>query len=278
MNKSLFAVIAIISLTCSCGGNKTAKGDVETDSDTTVTEPTVIDTLEQLISETPMPKAADELFDDFFFNFAANKKLQMKRITFPLPVTSGGKTTAIDKNSWKTEHFFMRQDYYTLIFNGRKQMSVVKDTSVNHVIVERISLGKKSVRQYMFDRMNGLWTMHAINDEPLSQNANASFIDFYRHFATDTAYQVSHISDPVKFVGPDPDDEFSEMTGVLTADTWLAFAPQLPHKVIYNIIYGQPYKESNNRIFVIRGISNGLEMELVFKRTRGKWLLTEFNQ
>lgn len=49
------------------------------------------DTTEEIISETPMPKAADELFDDFFFNFAANKKLQYKRIHFPLPVYKNGK-------------------------------------------------------------------------------------------------------------------------------------------------------------------------------------------
>lgn len=38
-----------------------------------------VDTMEQLISDTPMPKAADELFDDFFFNYAANRKLQLER-------------------------------------------------------------------------------------------------------------------------------------------------------------------------------------------------------
>ncbi len=278
MNKSLFAAIAFILLTFSCNGNKTASDKVENDTDSTATEQTPIDTLEQLISETPMPKAADELFDDFFFNFAANRKLQMKRIKFPLPVSANGKTQTIEKNAWKTEHFFMRQDYYTLIFNDRRQMAVVKDTSVNHAVVEKIILGKKTVRQYVFDRINGLWMMQAINDTPLAENDNASFLQFYHRFACDSAFQVHHVSDPVKFVGPDPDDDFSEMTGVLTPETWPAFAPELPRKAIYNIIYGQPYRESQSRIFVLRGISNGLEMELSFKKVRGKWLLTEFNQ
>lgn len=31
---------------------------------------------EEIVEETPVPKAADELFDDFIFNFAANRKLQ----------------------------------------------------------------------------------------------------------------------------------------------------------------------------------------------------------
>ncbi len=278
MNKSLFAAIAIFSLTLSCGGNKTAKSEVETDSDSTATEPAAIDTLEQLISETPMPKAADELFDDFFFNFAANRKLQMKRIKFPLPVTSGGKTDSISQKAWKTEHFFMHQDYYTLIFNSRKQMDAVKDTSINHVVVEKISLDKQKVKQFVFDRINGLWMMLAINNTPLAEIPNASFLRFYRRFACDSTFQAQHVSNPVKFVGPDPDDDFSEMTGWLTSETWPAFAPELPGKTIYNITYGQPYSESQRRIFVLRGIANGLEMELSFKNVHGKWMLTEFNQ
>ena len=60
--------------------------------DTGKTDPTSADTLETLLSEQPMPKAADELFDDFFFNFSANKKLQRKRISFPLPVMKMGKS------------------------------------------------------------------------------------------------------------------------------------------------------------------------------------------
>lgn len=279
MNKSLFAAVAIFALTLSCSGNKTAKGEVETDTDSIATEPETIDTLEQLISETPMPKAADELFDDFFFNFAANKKLQSKRIKFPLTVTSSdGSTSSIDRKAWKTEHFFMHQDYYTLIFNSRKQMAAVKDTNVNHVVVEKISLEKKSVKQYIFDRINGLWMMQTINNTPLTANPNSSFLHFYQKFASDSLFQVQHVSDPVKFVGPDPDDDFAEMTGVLTPETWPAFAPELPQKTIYNIIYGQPYSESHRRIFVLRGIANGLEMELSFKFAHGKWLLTEFNQ
>ncbi len=61
----------------------------------------------------------------------------------------------------------------------------------------------------------------------------------------------------MKFTGPDPDDDFSTMTGDIEPETWPAFAPQLPHGMIYNIIYGQKYTESSQKIFVIRGIANG---------------------
>jgi hypothetical protein len=77
----------------------------------------------------------------------------------------------------------------------------------------------------------------------------------------------------VKFVGPDPDDDFNTMEGVITPDTWEAFAPQLPSKIIYNIIYGEPKAMDNEKIFILRGISNGQEMELRFQKVGGRWLL-----
>ena len=70
-----------------------------------------------------------------------------------------------------------------------------------------------------------------------------------------------------------PDDDFATMEGLITAETWPAFAPELPSDVIYNIIYGQKYTESDHKIFVLRGIANGFEIELTFVRKNNKWLL-----
>ena len=47
--------------------------------------------------------------------------------------------------------------------------------------------------------------------------------------------------------------------------------------MIYNIIYGQKYTESSQKIFVIRGIANGMETQLTFRRVKGKWLLMKLN-
>lgn len=262
----------------SCKGNKTEAPDTTPADSDSVQDTAAVDTMEQLIAETPMPKAADELFDDFFFNFAANRKLQMKRIKFPLTVERLDKTDTIGKSQWKTEHFFMRQGYYTLIFDSRSQMNVVKDTSVNHVVVEKFSFNIKTVKQYVFDRINGLWIMQSINYKPIYQNKNASFMKFYERFANDSTFQVESINDPLQFSGPDPDDEFSQMDGLLTPETWPAFAPELPKNAIYNIIYGDYNKQGDQKIFVIRGISNGLEMELTFKREGDSWKLTKLSE
>lgn len=275
-------LLALLTIVCfssvGCTGKKPVSDADTLASDTTVADTQAMDSTEKLIEETPMPKAADELFDDFVFNFAANRKLQLSRVHFPLPVYRNEKVVkTIDKKHWRMEHFFMRQDYYTLIFDNQKQMNLVKDTTIDHVVVEKVFYHKKTVQQFLFNRINGQWMMTSINYKPMYSNKNASFLKFYGKFATDSTFQAEHLHNPVKFVGPDPDDDFSTMTGDIEPETWPAFAPKLPSSMIYNIIYGQKYNESNQKIFVIRGIANGLETELTFKRIGGKWMLTKLN-
>ncbi len=74
---------------------------------------------------------------------------------------------------------------------------------------------------------------------------NASFLKFYGSILLLIPLsRHAHLHNPVKFTGPDPDDDFSTMTGDIEPETWPAFAPQLPHGMIYNVIYGQKiYRE-----------------------------------
>lgn len=273
--------LALLSLgfsTIGCSNKKPSPVDSVLTGHDSLTDTSSVDTMESIIAETPMPKAADELFDDFIFNFAANRSLQRKRIHFPLDVYKNGKKDhQIQRANWKMEHFFMHQDFYTLIFDSRKQMNLVKDTSVSHVVIEKIFFKLKTVEQYLFNRINGQWMLTSINYKPMYQNQNASFLKFYREFVVDSAFQIRSVNDPLSFTGPDPDDDFSTMTGTLAPEQWPMFAPSLPHDMIYNIIYGQKYTKSNQKIFVIRGIANGLETELTFRRVGGQWKLMKLS-
>ena len=276
MKRFLYVIVASVVLMLSCTGGKTQQAEgALTDSVADSVDSVPMDTLEQLLVETPTPKAMDELFDDFFFNFAANKKLQKERVIFPLAIHGQNKDSKIEKGSWKTEHFFMRQGYYTLLFDNDQQMQLMKDTSINEAIVEKIQLRKNRVKDYVFNRIRGAWMLREIRETTIEENINASFLTFYQRFVTDSVYQVRSLNQTVTFVGPDPDDDFNTMEGVITPDTWEAFAPKLPSKVIYNIIYGTPKTEGNAKIFIMRGIANGLEMELRFKKSGGRWLLTK---
>ena len=277
-----FAIMAVVlvaigSTTTSCKDKKSVADSIRIDS--LQVDTTARDTLESIIEEQPMPKAADELFDDFVFNFAANRKLQFARIKFPLDVYQNDKVVKrIEKKDWRMEHFFMKQGYYTLIFDNVKQMDLVKDTTIDHVVIEKITFKNKSVKQYLFNRINGQWTLTSMGLKHISETTNASFLQFYQRFASDSAFQVQSLNDLVEFTAPDPDDDFSSITGSITPEQWPSFKPWLiPDGEIYNIIYGQKYTESNRKLFVIRGVANGMETEMNFKVVKGKWKLMKFN-
>ena len=88
--------VAMMAVTTGCSNRKVEAADSSsTDSARAENSDTAdtVDSATEVIASTPMPKAADQLFDDFFFNFIANRKLQRSRIKFPLPVVNGGKTS-----------------------------------------------------------------------------------------------------------------------------------------------------------------------------------------
>ena len=225
MKRCFIAFFAVVLLMFSCTGKKSGQLDeVPADSVADSIDTTEVDSLEMLIAETPMPRAADAMFDDFIFNFVANKKLQKERVVFPLRTREGEKVSMTEKDQWKMEHFFMRQGYYTLLFDSDEQMSHQKDTAISEAIVEKIQLRKKRVTSYYFVRIKGAWMMKEVVVTPIAENPNASFLEFYQRFVTDSAYQVAHLNKTVTFISPDPDDDFTMMEGVITPETWSAFA------------------------------------------------------
>ncbi len=280
MQRYWIALIVAACLLAGCQGDKKTVAPVEeapVDSSASVDTTASENDEMEVIAEEPMPKAADELFDDFIFNFAANKRLQYSRIKFPLPIVNGESVELLPKDRWQVEHFFMRQDYYTLIFDSEEQVDEVKQTAIAHVVVEKIYLQEKTVKQYVFDRIDGQWMMQKIVNLPLAESDNASFLEFYQHFATSADFQSHHLCPSVRFETTDPDDDFSQMEGVITPDTWPAFAPEMPSGMIYNIVYGKTHQAGKCKVFVIRGIANGLETELTFRLEDGQWMLSKLS-
>lgn len=270
-------VLVLVSLmfwTTGCTDRKPVVDSTQVDS--LVIDTGAVDTLDRLISEQQMPKAADELFDDFIFNFAANRKLQMNRIIFPLKKSLESGVVYVGRKAWKMEHFFMDQGFYTLILDNNRQLKALKDTTINNVVVEKINLNAERVNQYNFQRIKGKWMLTSVATNPLEKNVNASFLLFYKHFSKDSVFQIKSLNNPVMFTGPDPDDDFNMVSGEIVPETWPAFSPELPSGTIYNIHYGQKSTNSNRKIFMMRGISNGMEMKLIFRRIDGNWKLTEF--
>ena len=281
MKKGVIFVVMMSVIAMFFGTGCTDKKEAKTDSVVVVTDTidtTAVDSIEEIIAETPMPKAADELFDDFFFNFASNKQLQRNRIVFPLTVKTGEESHQVQRQEWKMEKFFRSQGYFTLIFDNTKQMKLVKDTSINKVTVEKIRLGNGTVEQFQFERKNGQWVLSEIDNISYAKTGNASFLTFLDKFLSDESSQQQNIDNPLSYYGPDPEGEENKCVNAeIAASEWRDFLPELPTDVLYNIDYGQTNASSNQKILMFKGIANGLETQLVFKKNGNDWRLVKLN-
>lgn len=273
-----FFMVAWMTLCVSFTGCTERRGGYQVPLDDAVESDSLSAEGEDAGEDASIPSAADELFDDFFFNFAANKGLQRKRIQYPLPIYKGDVVTSrVNKGAWTIERFFMPEGYYTLIFDKPEQVDIVKDTLVNHVVVEKIFLEKGGIEQFYFDRIRGEWMLTSIRQMSIDESPNGSFLAFYRRFCDDEDYQLQSVNDLVTFSAPDPDDDFNTITGMMVPEQWPAFKPSLiPRGIIYNINYGQTCTEVNEKVLLIRGVANGLEAELVFHKKNGVWKLIKF--
>ena len=263
--KTIYAIMALLVL-AGCTDWKTAKNTAEPEEEE---EP-----LPERFENDDLPKAADELFDDFMYYFASNEDLQRRRISFPLPTDTG----EVAETEWQMNPFFTGAGQYTLIFNSAEERELANDTAIGSVLVEQIFLTADSVRLYHFQRDEARWHMTAISQQQLAENPNAAFLKFYQEFATDSVFQQKSLMDEIEFSGPDPDDDFLQIEGFITPDSWEAFAPELPRDTIYNIVYRQQPSRSKEKVFVICGISNGLETELTFRQKHGRWKLAKLNE
>lgn len=225
----------------------------------------------------PLPKSVDELFDDFIFDFANNKRLQLERVQFPLPVTEAdGSRHTLTRGQWKHEYLFMQQDYYTVFFDDAGQMELEKSTDREHVDVEWIQLEERTIKTYHFSRQSGLWMLVGESMNTFEHYGMADFLTFYQRFAADSVFQRSSIAKPLRYMTADPDDDFEYIEGTLDVDQWFAFRPQMPVGTVTNIRYGQEYTDSNTMLLLKRGIANGMLDIFTFEKSGQHWLLTAY--
>ncbi len=270
-------LLAAFAMSSCVGGRNGSDAGLQEDT-LLVADSLPADTFVIGVEENPIPERADEFFDDFFFNFIENERFQKSRVCFPLNVYAEGvPVDTIRKADWLHEAFFSVDENYTLILDRESQLEQMKDCMVDSVVVEQIMLNASTVKQFVFKRRNGEWRMMRIDNTSFANHRNASFLRFYPQFAADSAFQMRHIANPVHFSAPDPDDDFGRMEGVITPDSWFAFAPEFPRDVIYNVVYGWGDVKSNYRLFVIRGISNGEETHLKFVRRDRSWTLVRLD-
>lgn len=220
---------------------------------------------------------ADELFNDFIYNFASDPVTQRQRIVFPLLVMNGAKKSYIDARHWKHDYLFVHQNIYTLLFDREKDMDLVNDTSLHTAQVEWVYPKNKTVKHYNFKRVRGMWLLESINISRMTNVEDETFLDFYARFSTDSLFQAKRVCQPLKFVTANPDDDFSMIEATIDVSQWFAFKPKLPVMQMSNINYGQQNSNSSDqKIVAFKGVSNGFSNVLYFHKKAGKWMLYKF--
>lgn len=281
----LLLVCSFLFVSCDLSnGIKVANMDDKGEEDTDSVEQLEEEDELQLFEEPPLPKAADELFDDFFFNFVSNPKFQTSRVVFPLNVSGGKSDHSLTSAEWSENDIFTSQEFYTTIYERDDELELKKDTSVNTVNVEWIHLNERRIDKYIFCRVDGKWMLTGMEKLSMDETPNGSFLDFYCRFSSDSVFQRQNIADPLPFKIPS-DEETGDMDGEefaeggveeLSPDDWFELAKEmpLPKDVLVNIEYGQAYFSENVKHLLVQGVSNGLFVKYTFKKY-GEWQLVE---
>jgi len=257
------AVAAITTGLGSCKENKSVPAD------TVATDSLDIDT----DHSAALPDGADRLFDDFLYGFMSGREAQVSRIKWPLECVSHGKRSYRNEKQWSTELFFLPQGFYTLILTAENQRSMQADTTLRSAVVEKIFLDRQAIQQYEFSKINDKWMLCRLKEIGFGDSPNASFLTFYNRFATDEEFQLKSISDPLEFSGPNPDNSLENIDGIITAEQWPVFAPQLPRDVLYNIVYGNFRPQGRQRVMLICNVASEYGSELTFVNQSARWKL-----
>lgn len=275
---SIFIVSVIVFL--SCNGSSDDRTAFEHDDSIAINDSIGDDFPSEtlnLFDEEVIPQSADELFNDFFYGFTTDQRFQLSRISFPLKGNEGGENQKITKEEWKADDKFIKQPFFSVIYERERDMVIQKDTSLNQVIVEYYDLQSEAVEKFMFQRTNGQWMLSCFEKSSSFNGPNEDFLEFYSKFVSDTLFQKQSIHTPLRLITSE-DDEFGEGGDMeLNINDWLEFSREmpLPRDIMTNINYGQPSISENRKILLVEGLSNGLSVKYKFDKMNGRWRLIE---
>lgn len=276
MNKTFLGALFLTQFVlCACNNGSQTSSD-ETSDKSLDSADAVLDTL-HLFEEVEPPVAADELFVDFFFNFASDVKYQSQRIKFPLPMKDNDARLDITRDDWHQFNRFKAQEFYSVIYERESDLELQKDTSVSHVCVQWIELKDEYIEEFNFRRINGKWMLTDIVKEDMKNSPNGSFLKFYSQFVSDSTYQREAIVTPLKFITQQDDPDEPTITEELSLNDWFEMQSDMPviTEVLANIDFGQTCISQNRKKILMEGVSNGLCIKFKFDKIGTQWRLYE---
>ena len=230
------------------------------------------------ISEDVSP-ALDGVFNDFLFAYLHSRTLRRERTAHPLRLEHTTRPTEmLEEFDPEFELGFLSGEYFTTLYGSVSQMleedeeEVEEDSAAN---LQRINLNDGTIRNFLFLREEGHWRLDAICEATFEDDDLGDFLSFYAQFCTDTLFQIQSVADPLHIVIQDFEDEDENIDGIIDADQWHSFCPEVPSGIISNIRKGQSY---GGQKIVLRksGLSSGLQEVFTFTKERGNWRLTKY--
>ena len=112
-----FCCLLLILLFAACLEKKAQVSEAEVVSSPDTLQAETPQEPEVEIEQEPAPVRADELFDDFIWNFASDERFQKRRVKFPIPFISADDTVRMERKDWQHDYLFVEQTTYTIMFD-----------------------------------------------------------------------------------------------------------------------------------------------------------------
>lgn len=277
--KLIGVALAAFVLFFSCSEKRADGGKyVEEEQEEDIPADTVAEEEEELSLMRVDSTAVDGIFDEFLFAYLHSRSLRRQRTAHPLRMEHiGHPAEMLEQFDPEFELSFLSHDYFTTLYGSAHQMQEEDENAEEDSIVsvQRINLNDGTIRNFQFLRERGRWQLAFISEATFADDILSDFLTFYARFCTDSVFQGESIADPLRIVMQEYDDETAGIEGIIDADQWQTFCPEVPSGIISNIRKGQHY--GGNKVVMRKsGLSNGLQEVFTFTKERAGWRLTKY--
>lgn len=272
--RTFICMVVLPIVSCTYSGKNSIESN---DSDTVELHDKVLWTTEELNKDKEYSERADELFDDFLYNYVHDVDLQKQRTVYPLKETLlTGKVVERTQRESCEDFSFMDGEYTTIIYNNEQEKSFNEDTALLQASLEKIDLVSRKITSYDFLRDCGKWNLVAIRNISFSNSDLCDFLSFYSKFSQDLKFQHKSIASSIHISMMDPDDYTQTIEGFITKEQCSAIISAIPSGVITNIRYGQQYKHTRRILIEKNSMGNGMSETFCFAKNGNRWGLVGY--